>query len=297
MVLAAGLGTRLGPLTVLRAKALVPVGDRPVLGHVLDRLRASGVSRVVVNAHHRAQEVRTYATSREGGLAVSDEPELLGTAGGLAQAGPLLGPGNVLVWNADIWAEVDVRALLAAHAAAESTSRPARATLVVQPLAKGEGSVGFDAGGAVVRLRRESVGDEACGGEFLGVHVLGEALRQALPARGCLVSDVYLPALRRGERLGVLPHEGAFFDVGTLSGYMQANRAWLRARAAACWMGAGCRVAPGVVLEETVVGEGVVLGGEGRVVGSVVWPGVVATAPISNSIVTAAGVVAVSPPS
>src|SRR5271165_2715018 len=132
MVLAAGLGTRLRPITLHRAKPLVPVGDRPILGHVLDRLAAAGISRVVVNAHHRAHDVRAYAEMQES-LLVSGEPQLLGTAGGLAHAGGLLGPGRVLVWNADILADVDVGALLGAHAAAEGSLQHASATLVVQP--------------------------------------------------------------------------------------------------------------------------------------------------------------------
>jgi mannose-1-phosphate guanylyltransferase len=200
------------------------------------------------------------------------------------------------VWNADILGDIDVKALLGAHASGESAEQPARATLVVQPLARGEGSVGLDAAGAVVRLRQERVADEDFGGEFLGVHVLGEALRASLPARGCLVGDVYIPALLRGEKLGVHVHRGGFFDVGTLTGYTQANRAWLAARSATYWLGAGARVAPGVVLDRAIVGAGATLGGEGSVTRCILWPGVTTTAPLSDSIVTADGTVAVSPP-
>jgi mannose-1-phosphate guanylyltransferase len=196
MVLAAGLGTRLRPLSDLRAKPLVPVGDRPALGHVLERLREAGVVRVVVNAHHRAQDVRAFVEAQPGEVAVSEEPDLLGTAGGLAQARDLLGEGDVVVWNADILATVDARALAAAHA----REAPA-ATLVVQPMARGSGSVGLDAGGRVVRLRQERFGDETSGGEFLGIHVLGAALRGLLPPRGGLIEHVYVPALARGAVL------------------------------------------------------------------------------------------------
>src|SRR5262249_15520770 len=162
-----------------------PVGDRPALAHVLERLRAAGVARVVVNAHHRAGEVRAFAETQPGDVAVSEEPDLLGTAGGLSHARELLGQGDVLVWNADILATVDARALVEAHA----REAPA-ATLVVQPIACGTGSVGLDAAGRVVRLRSERFGDEASGGEFLGIHVLGAALRALLPPRGGLIEDV-----------------------------------------------------------------------------------------------------------
>jgi mannose-1-phosphate guanylyltransferase len=294
MVLAAGLGTRLKPLTEQRAKALVPVGDRPILSHVLDHLWAAGASRVVVNTHYRAREVESYAVAQRRELLLSHEPELLGTAGGLAQAQDLLGAGDVLLWNADILAEVDVPALLAAHAHAARRLAPARATLLVQPLAKGLGSVGCSARGTVVRLRRESVEEEAHGGEFLGIHVIAGSLRRTLPARGCLVGDVYIPALKGGAMLGVALHEGAFFDVGTLQGYARANRAWLAARSVSSWTGSSARIGPDVVLEGTVVGEGAVVRGAGNVARSVIWPGAIATAPIADAIVTLEGTVPVS---
>src|SRR5262249_6992810 len=79
----AGLGPRLAPLSAWRAKPLVPVGDRPAVAHVVERVR--GVSRVVVvNAHHRAEDVAAYA--RAEGLVVSRETELLGTAGAVSHA-------------------------------------------------------------------------------------------------------------------------------------------------------------------------------------------------------------------
>ncbi len=285
MVLAAGLGTRLRPLTDLCAKALVPVGDRPALGHVLDRLAAAGLTRVVVNAHHRARDVRDFVRARGAVVEVSEERELLGTAGGLARAAGLLGAaGDALVWNADIVADVDPIALLAAHAAAPRRA----ATLVVQPREAGQGSVGLDAAGRVVRLRGERIariGEESRGGEFLGIHVVGAALRAGLPARGCLVGDVYIPALRRGATLEAFVRESPFFDVGDLRSYLAANLAWLAARRLGRWVGPGGGVAPGVVLEQTLLGAGASVSGSGALDRCVVWPGATAVAPLSDAVV------------
>ncbi len=222
MVLAAGLGTRLRPLSDVCAKPLVPVGDRPALAHVIERLRAAGATRIVVNAHHRVSDLRAFVAAQPGGVALSEEHELLGTAGGLAGARPLLGQGDVLVWNADILANVDARALIEAHRREAS-----EATLVVQPLPMGAGSVGLDASGRVVRLRQERFGEEARGGEFLGIHVLGAALRPLLPARGGLIEDVYVPALARGASIRAMMHTGRWHDVGSIGAYLEANRAWL----------------------------------------------------------------------
>jgi mannose-1-phosphate guanylyltransferase len=286
MVLAAGLGTRLRPLTDCRPKPLVPVGDRPALAHVLDRLRAAGVRRLVVNAHHRAADVAAFVRAQPGDVLVSDEVDLLGTAGGIAQAAEALGPGDVIVWNADILADIDVRALAAAH-----TRAGAEATLVVQPLPAGAGKVGLDATGRVVRLRGERVAEEASGAEFLGVHALGASLRALLPPRGCIVGDVYIPALRRGALLRAFLHTDGFWDIGSLPTYLAANVAWLASRGVSAWTGERSGVDPQVVLEDTVVGDGAILRGAGRVERCVVWPGERANAPLADAVVAGGRVV------
>jgi mannose-1-phosphate guanylyltransferase len=279
MVLAAGLGTRLRPLTDHRAKALVPIGDRPALAHLLDRLRAAGISRFVVNAHHHLDQLRAFARGPGGvGVALSEELELLGTAGGVERAGGLLGAGDVLLWNGDIVADVDAAALAAAHGDG--------ATLVVQPLARGQGSVGLDEAGRVVRLRQESFGHEARGGHFLGIHVLGAELRARLPGRGGLIEDVYLPALARGVTLRTHFFEGAWYDIGTTASYLDVNMAWLAARGLQRWIGPGARVAEGVVLDQVVVGEGGTVTGQGTVSRCVVWPGATAVAPLEGRVVS-----------
>lgn len=281
MVLAAGLGTRLRPLTDRCAKPLVPVGDRPALAHVLDRLRAAGVRRLVVNAHHRAGDVRAFARGQPE-LAVSEERDLLGTAGGIEHAGPMLGPGDVLVWNGDILADLDARALLAAHDAGG-----AAATLVVQPLEAGQGRVGLDADGRVVRLRDRRFGPEARCGQFLGIHVLSAELRACLP-RGAagLIEDVLVPALARGAVVRAFAFEGPWHDIGTVASYLAANRAWLDARNLASWTGPGARVAAGVRLERSIVGAGARVEGEGALSGAVVWPEAHAVAPLADAVVT-----------
>jgi mannose-1-phosphate guanylyltransferase len=282
MVLAAGLGTRLRPLTDRVAKPLVPVGDRPALAHVLDRLRAAEAPRLVVNAHHHAAQLRAFAAAHRD-LAVSEEPALLGTAGGVAHARALLGKGDALLWNGDILADLDARALVAAHRAA--------ATLVVQPMAKGQGSVGLDGRGRVVRLRRDRFGEEVSGGEFLGIYVVSEALRARMPEPGGMVEDVLVPALARGEPVDAFFFDGPWHDIGTLASYLTANLAWLVAREAGAWVAVGADVAPGVALDEAIVGEGARVEGTGTLRRCVVWPGARAVAPLEGAIVTPDGVV------
>jgi mannose-1-phosphate guanylyltransferase len=287
MVLAAGLGTRLRPLTDVRAKPLVPVGDGPALGHVLDHLRAAGVARIVVNAHHRAEDIQAFAAARAETVAVSVERDLLGTAGGIAFARSLLGDGDVLLWNGDILAGVDVAALVSAHAS--------DATLVVQPLARGQGPVGLDAEGNVVRLRQERFADETSGGQFLGISILSASLRSRLPEHGGLIEDLFVPALRRGAILRAFPFHGLWHDIGSLPAYLAANLAWLEARSLPSWVGPGADVAAAITLDRSVIGEGARVLGAGPVSRCVLWPGTTAHAPLSEVVVTGSGEASAAP--
>jgi mannose-1-phosphate guanylyltransferase len=290
MVLAAGLGSRLRPLTEILPKPLVPVGDRPALAHVLERLAAAGLGPVVVNAHHGIERLRHFLAAHPS-VAVSAEAELLGTAGGVAGAAPLLGAGPVLIWNADILAPIEPGALIGAH-----LGEPGRAaTLVVRPCERGCGNVGLDENGRVVRLRTERVAGEARGGEFVGVHVLGARLRAALPERGCLVGDVYLPALQRGATLRAFEWDAPFFDIGTVPAYLAANLDWLSSRALRSWVAPGAVLGEGVTLERALLGEAATARGAGVLERCVVWPGASAEAPLTDAVVTPGRIVRAAP--
>jgi len=120
MVMAAGHGTRMRPLTNDRSKAMVEVGGKPLIDHMLDRLAEVGVERAVVNVHAHADHLETHLRSRKTGpeIIISDErEELLETGGGVVKALPLLGTAPILICNIDaIWAEFDavLKTLMAA---------------------------------------------------------------------------------------------------------------------------------------------------------------------------------------
>lgn len=288
MILAAGLGTRLRPLTHEVPKPLVPIGDCPALVRVLARVRAAKPSRIVVNAHHFAPALEA-ALAGQPSLAVSREAELLGTAGGVAHAADLLGPGDVLVWNADVLADVDAAALVAAHELAG-----ADATLAVRIVGEaGQGNVGLDHADRIVRLREESFAPgEVRGADFLGIHVIGASLRAKLPERGCLIGDLYLPRGHVGAELVAFVTDAPFVDVGSLRGYLEANFAWLKARGERDHVRGA--TAPGVQIgDDVIVPEDARIEGEGLVERVVVWPGATAHAPLSDAVVTPRAVVPV----
>lgn len=112
MLFAAGLGTRLRPLTDTMPKALVPVGGRPLLAHTIQRLRDAGVTEVVINVHHFADQIINYTTTHNLGVhvTISDESKaLLDTGGGLRQAlSYFKGDAPILVHNVDILSNADL---------------------------------------------------------------------------------------------------------------------------------------------------------------------------------------------
>ena len=145
MVLAAGLGTRMRPLTDDRPKALVDLAGRSLIDHVLDRLAGAGVTRAVVNVHWFADRLEGHLAARGRGpaIVISDErADLLETGGGLKRAAPLLGPDPVFVANIDsVWTDRgDALGDLA------RLWDPARMDAVLL-LARREGSIGFEGGG------------------------------------------------------------------------------------------------------------------------------------------------------
>lgn len=119
MVLAAGLGTRLGGLTQSKPKALVEVAGEPLLAHVLKKLKSSGFTNVVINVHHFASQIIDYVSHNNFGLTIqisNESNQLLDTGGGIKYAQPLLnGTEPFLVHNVDIFSDIDLQQLMNFH--------------------------------------------------------------------------------------------------------------------------------------------------------------------------------------
>jgi len=281
MVLSAGFGKRLRPFTDELAKPLMPIGDRPLLAHLIDSLARGGVRDVVLNTHHRAGDFEHRIDHLGSKVHVIHESRILGTAGAVSNAAGALGSGDVVVWNGDILApDLDVAGLIEArrHAGVD-------ALWVVQPRAVGSGTVGLDTKGNIVRLRGELYGSEVSGGDFIGVQVIGSALREILPAEGCLVADVALPLLRGGGRIASFLFAGAWDDVGTPAALLRANLRWLERQGVDSWRAPDARVADGVRLERSIAGAGASVLGAGSVRDSVVFPGARVRAPCERALV------------
>lgn len=230
LVLCAGEGRRLRPLTLHHPKPLLPLLNVPLLRHVLERLRLAGVTRMALNAWHLAGQVEDFAAAGVPGLQlhVRREAQLLGTGGALSNLRDWIRPGPLLVLAGDILADFDLAALLARHREAR-----AEATMALTPQAdtRRYGAVEVDDAGLlcdiVGALRRP-------GARALvnaSAHVLEPGFLARLPdGPACLVRQGYLPALAAGVRCAGHVHAGAWAELGTPPDLLAAQQAALAGR-------------------------------------------------------------------
>jgi N-acetyl-alpha-D-muramate 1-phosphate uridylyltransferase len=206
MILAAGRGERLRPLTDRMPKALVDAGGKPLLAWHLERLRRAGVREVVINVSHLASQItQRFANGAEYGLAVrwSYEAQALETAGGIAQALALLGAGPFLLVNADIWCDYEFSGL---HNH-ELGSHLAHLVLVPNPPHHREGDFSLD--GATVGS------GPAPRYTYAGIAVLSpEIVAGIRPGDKAPLGPVLKAAAARGAVTGEL-HQGVWRDIGT----------------------------------------------------------------------------------
>jgi N-acetyl-alpha-D-muramate 1-phosphate uridylyltransferase len=217
MVLAAGLGKRMRPLTATRPKPLVEVAGRSLLDHCLDRLRAASVKKAVVNVHYLPDVLEAHIRNRVKGIeiVVSDEREqLLETGGGLARALPLIDADPFLVVNSDnLWVDGPVDALRLLAAGWDEARMDALLLLVPLVRAhchKGRGDFHMNAAGALRRRKRDGVAPFV----FTGVQIASKRLLAGeLPAGPFSTNLLWDRAMREGRLFGQV-HQGLWFDIG-----------------------------------------------------------------------------------
>jgi MurNAc alpha-1-phosphate uridylyltransferase len=216
MVLAAGLGTRMRPLTNDRPKALVEVGGRALIDHMLDRLAGAGVERAVVNVHAFADRLEAHLAERTTApaITISDErPQALETAGGLRKARPLLAANPVWVANIDsVWIE-DGRSAMKAVADAWD---PARMDVCLMLASTREASGFHDTGDVFLepdgRVRFKSPGETAPY-VYVGVQIADTAIVGAGPDESFGFLPIWKSLAERGRVHGVAP-AGQWMHVG-----------------------------------------------------------------------------------
>lgn len=218
MVMAAGLGKRMRPLTATRPKPLVEVAGKALIDHAFDRLRAAGVKRAVVNVHYLADALEAHLTHRVKGIdvVVSDErAQLMETGGGMVQAREMIGADPFIVVNADnLWIDGPTDAIKSLAARWDDDGMDALLLLV--PLAQahshgGQGDFRLDPDGRITGRRQAG---RMAPFVFTGVQILSPRVLVDWPEGPFSTMLFWERAIAAGRAYGVV-HQGLWFDVGT----------------------------------------------------------------------------------
>lgn len=286
MILAAGYGTRLWPLTIDRAKPAIPFMNRPLVGYVAEYLAGYGFGDVIVNLHHRPESVReALGDGSKFGVRLHyvEEHEILGTGGAIDNARALLDEGDseaFVVVNGKLATDIDLAAALETH-----RRERALATLVLRPNPERERySVVNVSDGLVTGFGGYPASDNA--GEdaplmFTGIQVFDRRVFDFIP-RGeggrsifsHTVTDVYLPAIKSGERVAAHVAGGYWYELSTVRRYLDTSVELMKREGRGVELGEGSTVDAGASVTESVLWEDVRVEAGARVHRSVLGAGV-----------------------
>ena len=226
MVLAAGLGERMKPLTWDCAKPALPLLNRPAILHLLEHLARNGVDQVAINLHYRPDSIRTLQPLIQAlGLRVyfSQEVTILGTAGGLKKAEPFLADGTLIMVNSDFVTDCPI--LLACDHHRQTGSL---ATLVLSPFEAGTeyGAVEMDPSGRILRIAgRPGTETGAEKYHFTGIHIMEPAIfREIHPGVKVEINrEIYPRLIESGATISGYVHRGFWRELGTPQRYLQGS--------------------------------------------------------------------------
>lgn len=226
MILAAGFGTRLRPLTDITPKPLLPIGGKPLIEWNLLLLRRHGITEVIINLHHLGDQIeKALGDGSQLGMSVSYSRErgILGTGGGIKQAAPYFSGEAFVVLNGDTLVDLDFGALVDSH-----HQHGALATMVLRddPDVDAWGPVEVDENGQVIRINGKGLAASRSTRKlmFAGVHVMHpRLLRYVSEGAQSSIIDAYLAAISDREVILGYRMEGYWSDVGSLTRYEQAE--------------------------------------------------------------------------
>ncbi len=283
LVLTAGYGTRLRPLTFFLPKALLPICGGSVAGRTLRQLARAGCDSAVLNLHHLGEAISDHFGSELDGLPIfySPEEEIQGTLGALHPVRDHLAAADlVLLINGDTLCSWPLRSMIRQH-----LRSGADATMLLHrklPQAALGGPVGVDVRGRVVQLRDfESAADIARRHIFMGAHILAPHLLERIEeGPGDIVGDLYIPLLREKGRIQGVVTARRWHDLGTPERYLTASLDWARSRKLTGFRRRGvvspeAEVDDTVVVHRAIIESGAAVRGDARVEQSLILSGAV----------------------
>lgn len=278
MILAAGYGERLWPLTADRGKPALPVLGKPLVGYVAEYLAQNGVNEAVVNLHHRPESVReSLGDGSQFGLHLEYvyEPVILGTSGGLDNAREFFQESTFICVNGKIITDIDLQAAIETH-----RKQNALATLVLKRNTRRERFSIVETRDGLVTRFAGMPGEGGCDADaplmFTGIHILEPRIFEYIP-RGVFsdsVVHVYPPAMAKGERIAAHVGEGMWHELSTLQRYLDISLDLLAAQNRNVFAGNKTSLAANARVGEAILWDDVVIENGASVTRSVVGDGV-----------------------
>jgi len=270
IVLSAGYGTRLWPLTEDRTKPAIPILGKPLVGYVAEYLAGYGIDEVVVNLHHRPESVRRAlgdGSSFGVKLFYVEEPEILGTSGALDNTREFFERDTFVVVNGKIITDIDLKAALDTH-----RSMNALATLVLLPNTRRERfSVVETEAGRIRRFGGMPLAEGPVPLMFTGIHILEPRIFEYIP-RGVFsdsVVDVYPQAMANGEILAAHVASGKWRELSTLKRYLDISVELLKEEGKPLVAGANTLVSESAAVTDAVLWDDVEVRAGARVTRSI----------------------------
>jgi mannose-1-phosphate guanylyltransferase / phosphomannomutase len=259
MILAAGFGTRLWPLTVGRTKPAIPFLNRPLIAYTIEYLKRYGVGELIVNLHHEPDSVRAQiGDGSDYGVRIDysiEEPEILGTSGALDRVRDQLEKETFIVVNGKIITDMDLGGALATH-----RDRKALATLVLLPNHKRErfSEVRITEDGRIAEFAGfPTPGNLQTPLMFTGIHILEPGIFDYIPRGVCSdsVRDVYPRAMADGKIIAahVAGGDSLWRELSTIERYLAISLEFLRREGLDTIMDEGCEIESGATVERSVL--------------------------------------------
>ena len=266
MILAAGLGTRLQPLTLKAPKPLLPVANRPVIDRLLEYLKSFSVTHVIVNAHHLHKMVVSYLGNgrpSELEIQVRVEPEILGTGGGIKNSEDFWDDSPFLVINGDILTDIDLAGALEAHRNEKNL-----VTMILHDHPPFN-QVSMDSRGNITEISSRILPNALA---FTGIHIMEkEVLSHIPPNQFSCILECYRKLINDGKQIRGYVSRGHYWrDMGTVKNYLLANREHIGTTP--LLTGRNCQIAQDVRIKDwAVIGNGITIEKGGEITGSVLW--------------------------
>lgn len=280
MILAAGFGSRLFPLTIDRTKPAIPFLGKPLVGYVAEYVAKFGFKEVVVNLHHQPESVTKALGSGENfGVKIHytlEEPNILGTAGALDNARHLLEDDTFLIVNGKIITDIDISDALETH-----KKTGALATMVLKENSKRERFTEVFVENNFIRefgnfpdKMQNLVSKIENPLMFTGIHILEPRVFDYIP-RGVysdIVPTFYNPAIKKGEKIAAHIAEGSWFELSTIPRYLEISLAMMNG--AKVFTGENCLISKSAKVQNSVIWDEVFIGDNAKISNTIIADGV-----------------------